>query len=147
MGALTRVLGGPAVRVPRLGWVTPNLCHDGHSCPPGVAARWLDGFVAQVTASTAWRDGGVLFVVWDEGSGSDTRGVGPDGQVTATGGGGHVLALVIAPDLRPGERVSLPYNHYSMLKTIEASLGLPLLGKAGAGGTRDLGAFWGGAGR
>ncbi len=114
---------------PAFAWITPNLCHDGHNCPPTQAAAWLDGFVAKVTASAAWRDGGVLFVTWDEGNGGDTRG-----------GGGHILTLVIAPGLPAGERIAQPFNHYALLHTVEAALGVPPLGAAARAPV--MSAFW-----
>ena len=94
-GDLAPLLAGPARRVPRYVWVTPNLCHDGHDCAPSVAARWLTSFVATVTRSAAWRDHGVLYVTWDEGEGDNASVRGR--QVRAFGGGGHVLTLIIAP--------------------------------------------------
>ena len=139
---LTRRLAGPAAALPRFVWVTPNLCHDGHDCSPGRAAAWLSAFVGQVTASAAWRQGGVMFVTWDEGNGADHRGVAAGGQVVASGGGGHVLTLVIAPGLPAGLRVAVPYNHYSLLRTVDAALGLPPLGQAAGAGIHALTAFW-----
>ncbi len=126
---LAPLLMGPAARVPRFVWVTPDLCHDGHDCPAATAATWLTGFVGAVTKSAAWRQGGVLFVSWDESNGEDSA-VLPGGRVVANGGGGQVMTLVIASGLRHGLRVGVPYNHYSLLATVEDGLGLPLLGKA-----------------
>ncbi len=131
--ALTAAL--PTGAVPRLAWITPNLCNDMHSCPPWWGSRWLAAFVPRILASPAWRQGGVLFVTWDEAGGSDHRGC--CGQAS---GGGHVLTLVFAPGLKPGLRVSQPYNHYSLLATLETALGLPRLGHAVA--ARTLAAFW-----
>ncbi len=128
--------------LPRLMWVTPNICDDGHNCPATVAANWLVGFVSQVVSSPAWQHGGVLLVTWDEATGGDDRGVDAQGQITPQGGGGHVLTLVIAPDLPRGLTVSVPYNHYSILRTVEQAWGLPALGQAGASGTASLSAFW-----
>ena len=108
--------------------MTPNLCHDGHDCAPSVAATWLSSFVREVTASAAWRDGGVLFVTWDEGNG-DSSGVRA-GRVVANGGGGPVLTLVVAPHLARGAHTAVPLNHYSLLATIEAGLGLGRLANA-----------------
>ena len=57
-------------------------------------------------------------------------------------GGGHVLALVLSPGIPPGKRVSIPYNHYSLLATIADGLGLPLLGHAAGPSVVPLAAFW-----
>jgi hypothetical protein len=128
---------GLAARIPRLAWITPNLCNDGHDCAATKADAWLSTFVPRILASPAWQDGGVLFITWDESYGGDDAaccGI-PAGQ-----GGGHVLTLVVAPGLPAGMRVSVPYDHYSLLATIEDGLGLPLLGHAAT--TPPMSAFW-----
>jgi phospholipase C len=125
-GALATLLAGSESDVPRFVWVTPNLCDDGHDCPPSTAGRWLAGFISAITRSAAWRDGGVLFVTWDESEG-DNSAVVPPGRVVTHGGGGHVMTLVVAPGVEAGKRVAVAYNHYSLLATVEDGLGLALL--------------------
>jgi hypothetical protein len=144
---LLPLLSGPATRVPRFVWVTPNLCHDGHDCPAAEAATWLDGFVARLTRSAAWRQHGVLFVTWDEGSGGDARAVDPHDRIVPTGGGGHILTLVIAPDLPAGLHVAVPLNHYSLLKTIEEAFHLPLIGATDDRELPSFSVFWQRSGR
>ncbi len=144
--ALTPLLvpGAPASGVPRFVWVTPDLCHSGHDCGPYAGGSWLAGFVARVTASAAWADGGALVVTWDEGT--DRAGVDPaTGSLTASGGGGNVLTLVVAPHVPAGLVVHGAYDHYSLLRTVEDAFGLPRLGAAGASGVHPLSAFWAGA--
>ncbi len=141
LNALDPLLAGPASGVARLVWVTPDMCDSGHDCPAAVAGAWLSGLVNRVTASAAWRNGGVLVVTWDEGYGE--AGMDPgSGVVSGGGGGGAVLALVITPGTPAGRRLAGPFSHYSLLRTIEDALGLPLLGDAGAGGVHALGAFF-----
>jgi hypothetical protein len=137
---LLPLLGGPPGRVPRFVWITPNLCHDGHDCPAAEADRWLGAFVPRILASAAWRQGGVLFVTWDESNASNAGCCGAGGP--AGGGGGRVLLLVAARGLPPGLRVSVPYNHYSLLRTVEQAWGLPLLGQTARPGVQPLSAFW-----
>jgi phosphatidylinositol-3-phosphatase len=137
---LPHLLTGPASAVPRFVWVTPDLCHDGHDCPPATAAAWLDGFVDLVTKSAAWKDNGVLFVTWDESEGSDATVVPPD-RVASCCGGGQVATFVIAPHLHRGLRVGVAYSHYSLLATIEDAFRLPLL--QGARRAVSLSAFFG----
>ena len=140
LSSLTPLLAGPAAGVPRFVWVTPSMCHSGHDCPPAVAGSWLEGFVGTVTASAAWRQHGLLVVIWDEGDG--TAGVDPaTGAVGASGGGGAVLAIVAAPGAAPGRVVPGPYDHYSLLATVEDVFGLPRLGAAAAAGEAPLTAF------
>lgn len=144
---------GPAAAVPRLVWITPNLCHDMHDCSPQVGDAWLRSFVPRILASPAWKGGGALFITWDEGLGTEgccTAGppsapgaAGPSGTgqaVRPTGGGGQVLTLVLAPGVPAGTRIAVPYNHYSLLATVEDGLGLPLLGHAAQ--ATPMSAFW-----
>lgn len=127
----------PTGKVPRLTWITPNLCDDMHSCPAAIGDRWLGAFVPRILSSPAWRQGGVLFVTWDEGAAQDHRACCGLAQ-----GGGHVLTLVFAPGLPAGRRISVPYDHYALLATVEAGLGLPRLGHAADPATPTMAAFW-----
>lgn len=140
--ALPPLLSGQSGAVPRLVWVTPNLCDSGHDCSPSVAAAWLTRFVAEVTASSAWQHDGLLVVIWDEGE-SDAALDTETGAVVSSGGGGPVLAIVVAPGTTAGRALAGPYDHYSLLKTVEEAFGLPLLGGATAPAVRDLSAFVG----
>ncbi len=134
-------LGGSASAIPRFVWITPNLCNDGHNCPASQAATWLEKEVAAITASAAWKQGGLLVVTWDEGNGADVRGINNQGQLSPTGGGGHVLTLVISPLVRPGLVVSTPLDHLSLLKTVEEVFQLPLLGATASAQVADFSAF------
>ena len=98
---------------PSFVWITPGLCHDGHDCALAEAGAWLDDLVGRIVASSAWRDNGALFVVWDEGD--DPSSVVP--------------LIVAAPDLG-SRRVDGFYDHYSLLGAIEDVFGLPRLGAA-----------------
>jgi len=103
-------------------WITPNLCHDMHDCSTEVGDTWLKGVVPTILAAPAWRDGGALFVTWDEG---DTN-AGCCGNAA----GGRVVTLVIAPGVTPGFRSARPQTHYGLLRTIEEAWDLPPLGEA-----------------
>ena len=97
---------------PQLSWITPGMCNDGHDCGVARSDRWLAQFVPQITSSTAWKQGGVLFIVWDESSSA----------------GGRVALLVITPSLRG--QLTTPLNHYSLEATIADRLNVPRLGLA-----------------
>jgi phosphatidylinositol-3-phosphatase len=97
---------------PQLSWITPGLCNDGHDCGVARADRWLSQFVPQITSSIAWKQGGALFITWDESSAQDSR----------------VALLVIAPTLRG--QLTMPLNHFSLLATIADQLGVARLGEA-----------------
>ncbi|HEY2598418.1 MAG TPA: alkaline phosphatase family protein [Candidatus Dormibacteraeota bacterium] len=108
---------------PVFSWISPDDCHNAHSCDLSVADDWLRSTVGVITQSAAWKSNGVLFITWDEDDGSaDNR----------------VLTLVVAPGL--SHLVSnQPYNHYSLLATIEDLMGVGRLGDAaGATAMKDL---------
>ena len=117
---------GPDMRsgqVPNFVWITPNLCNDTHDCGVAIGDAWLHNVVPMITDSAAFRDGGVLFITWDEGSSS----AGCCGDTW----GGHVPTLAIAPNAISGLRSGIAENHYGLLRTIEDGFHLAHLGAAG----------------
>jgi phosphatidylinositol-3-phosphatase len=112
--SLDALAGDLAGATPSFVWITPGLCHDGHDCSLAEAGAWLDATIARITASAAWRDRGVLFIVWDEGDGVDRT---------------LVPLMAAAPGMAPS-RVEVRYDHYSLLAAIEDLLHVPRLGAA-----------------
>jgi hypothetical protein len=98
---------------PRFAWITPDLCHDGHDCSSAVADAWLSQTVPTILGTNAWQDNGVLVITWDEGEDSANS----------------VLTVVIRPNPLV-HRSARPYDHYSLLATIEDQLGVARLGMA-----------------
>jgi hypothetical protein len=109
-------------QVPNFVWITPNMCNDTHDCSVATGDAWLGSLVPRITSSPAFRNGGALFITWDEGSSN----AGCCGDAW----GGHVATLVISPKSIPGARSSIAENHYSLLRTIEDGFGLAHLGAA-----------------
>jgi phospholipase C len=131
--------------VPDYSFIAPDQCNDMHGRGGGGAAdacdfshvqglisagdAFLSMWVGKIMASDAWDENSVIFIQWDE---SDFTGTGPSGFGDTSGccdanpGGGHVVSLVIS---RNNHRVTsnVPYNHYSMLRTIESSWSLGCL--------------------
>lgn len=107
--------------LPRFAWIAPNVWHDGHNVKIPTVDAFAHRLVPKILAALGPR--GVLFITWDEGRRSDTRGA--HGR-----GGGHIPLLAVGPAARPGARVTLPANHYALLRTIEAALRLRPLGHA-----------------
>ena len=99
--------------VPQFVWITPNMCHDGHDCSSSAADAWLSQTVPTILNSSAWQDGGMLVITWDEGEDSANS----------------VLTLIVRPD-PVTHKSAKPYDHYSLLATIEDELGLARLGQA-----------------
>ena len=46
---------------------------------------------------------------------------------------------MLSPCIRPGTETATPYNHYSLLRSIEDNFGLPHLGFAGQAGLQPFG--------
>lgn len=141
---------------PRLSYITPDLCHDGHDAPcadgaPGglvSADAFLHAWVPRILRSPAFRRDGLLVITADESDspGSDsTSCCGPTATANSpmpgiTGpGGGRIGALLISPYLAHGATSSTPYDHYSLLGSIETIFGLPKLGYAQDPGVATFG--------
>jgi hypothetical protein len=107
-------------------FVTPNLCHDMHSCPVQDGDRWLAAWLPRLLRTPGYRSGStVVFITWDEDDGAAHQ---------------HIPTLVVSPETRPGTRSATAFDHYSMLATTEDLLGVPRLGAA-AQATSMSGAF------
>jgi hypothetical protein len=189
---------------PNFAFITPNLCHDGHDgngavkpCKNGEvtdgihfggglvgANAFLKDTVPLILNSPAFREDGLLIVIFDEGdvskltsvNGSATpnaitaegvsccgeqpgpnigplvaggapltlgfenaNGSPPSFFITTPGfGGDRVGGVLLSPFLKPGTVSNVPFNHYSMLKTVEDIFGLDHLGYAGQPGLQGF---------
>jgi phospholipase C len=112
-----------ASALPDFVWITPNMCNDGHDCPISASDTWLKTWVPRIMQSPAWRDNGALFITFDEGERND-------GRCCTYAEGGRIVTLVISPLGKPGFSSEIAYDHYALLRTIEQSWKLPLLGRA-----------------
>src|SRR5205823_5865626 len=106
--------------LPAFSWITPSLCMDTHFCPVGAGDRFLSKLVPPLLRGLGPH--GALFILWDEGT--SNKGC------CGSSGGGHVPALVVGPDVRPGDRITTPLDTYAALRTFESGFGLPPLGHA-----------------
>ncbi|MCW2791701.1 MAG: phosphoesterase [Nocardioides sp.] len=142
-------------RTPNLVYITPDLCNEGHDAPcadgrPGGLASvntWMKRWVPKILASPAFKRNGVLVITADESDGpqSDSTaccGEGPSTNSPLPGinglGGGLIGALVISRYTKPNTWSTTPYNHYSLLGSIEEIFRLDKLGYAR---TEDLDTF------
>jgi len=67
------------------------------------------------------------------------RGTPPNFFTTTTGfGGDRIGGVLLSPFLKPGTVSNVPFNHYSMLKTVEDIFGLDHLGYAGQPGLQGF---------
>jgi hypothetical protein len=121
---------------PSLSYITPNLCNDAHDAPcvdgrPGglvTADAWLKTWVPKILNSPAYKKDGALVITFDESDGPDDDSTACCGEGAApntplpgiTGpGGGRIGALVLSRYVKPGTFSAHPYNHYSLLATME----------------------------
>jgi phospholipase C len=122
--------------LPDFAWISPDQCHDMHSCPVTDGDAWLATWVPRILAAPAWQEGGVLFITFDEGTTNDGCCGDP--------GGGHIATLVVAPNVTAGARLATPVDHYALLRTIEDAWGLPRLSHAADPDTGTLASLFGG---
>jgi len=119
--------------VPNYSFIVPNQCHDQHGrgasevgpyCQSAPDANLIlagdvtvQNLVAAIKASEAWRDGrNAIVVVWDE----NDYGSEPN----------QVVAIVDTNHGKHGVTSQVAYNHFSLLKTVEAAFDLPYLNHA-----------------
>lgn len=136
--------------------IVPNLCHDGHDSPcangePGDLASidaWLQVWVPKILRSPAFARDGVLIVGFDESDGADSDSSTCCGAYVSlnsirpgiTGpGGGLIGAVMLSRFIQPGTRTTQPYNHYSLLRSLEDWFGLLYLGYTTTTGQNSFG--------
>jgi len=139
-----------SANTPNYAFIVPNLCHDGSEAPcldgsPGglqAADAFLAEWVPKILASPAYRADGLLVITFADAPATDTSGCcgagtpappAPGTQPVATGGG-RVGALLLSRYVAAGAESASPYNHYSLLRTVEDLFGLPHLANAGEAG-------------
>ncbi|MGH8211409.1 MAG: alkaline phosphatase family protein, partial [Steroidobacteraceae bacterium] len=121
--------------VPNFSVIVPNQCHDMHGFVSGgtpicsASTSTEAGFLMQqgdaalrkvvegIKASPAWNRGhNAIVVVWDENDFSNAIN--------------RVVMLVETNYAVNGHKSARPYDHYSLLRTLEAGFGLPCLNHA-----------------
>ncbi len=145
---LAHDLAGPASAVPALSYIVPGRCEDGGpaactaGAPTGPAdtSAFLEKVIPEITASKAYKSNGLIVITTDEApstgefaDSSSCCGQPAYPNLTTTGfqhGGGIVGALLISPFVKGGTTSPEQYDHYSLLKTVEAIFGVPSIGYA-----------------
>jgi len=149
-----------AVTTPNYAFITPNLCEDGHDAPcidgrPGglaTADQFLQTWVPRILGSPAWGEGSLLIITFDESRAGDATACcnemsglntanpgGPSAGFGGGPGGGRTGTVLISQFIRPGSINDTPYNHYSLLRSIEDLFSLPYLGFAAQPGLQSFG--------
>jgi hypothetical protein len=150
-----------AATTPDYAFITPDLCNDGHDEPcadgaPGgmkQANGFLKDLIPKITSSPAYQDRGLIIVTFDEAEGGTSPSddgsaccgepTGPNtsapGALTGGRGGGRIGAVMVSNCIQPGTVSTDPYNHYSLLRSIEDNFDLPHLGYAAQAGLQPFG--------
>lgn len=108
---------------PKFVFISPNRNDDDHDTSASAGDSWLSSEVPAIMATPQYQSGTMaIFITFDESNVNDTEGA-------TSPPNNHVYTAVISPytyDVKD----STPYSHYSLLRTTEELLGLPLLGNA-----------------
>jgi phosphatidylinositol-3-phosphatase len=108
---------------PKFVFITPNRTDDDHDTSASTGDSWLSNEVPAIMATPQYQSGTmVIFVTFDESSVNDTEGA-------TSPPNNHVYTAVVSPYTH-GVKDSTLYTHWSLLRTTEQLLGLPLLGNA-----------------
>jgi hypothetical protein len=152
---------------PNFTYIVPNQCEDGHDAcdkpAPGVGLdpvsasevqlsqidAFLEQYVPPIVNSPVFKRDGLLVITWDEAvenlsccgeqPGPATDDPGNQGGIPGSGGGDSG-AVIISPFVTPGGFNTNPYNHYSLLRSVEDLFGLSHLGYAALPGLAPFGA-------
>lgn len=89
-------------RLPAIGMIVPDLCHDAHDCPLGRADDWLRAHLRPLTSGPDWRAGRLAIVI--------TADEDDDHH------GNRILTVVADPALH-GRVVSSRLDHYSLARS------------------------------
>jgi hypothetical protein len=126
--------------VPQYNFITPNLCDDMHGAGGCTATQsadeikagdtWLSTEIPKIMASSAYTDGGAIFITWDEGetsAGVDDNAIG---------------MIILSPLAKVGYSNATYYDHSSTVKTNEEIFGVSLIQGAADSMTTDLSDFF-----
>jgi phospholipase C len=120
--------------VPNFGYIVPDQCHDMHGIT-GVCSgsdptifsngdAYVGATVTAITHADFWQRGNnAIVITWDE----DDFESSNLGCCDANPGGGHVETIVIASHGPRHATDSTPFNHYSLLATIQQAFRLGCL--------------------
>jgi acid phosphatase len=103
--------------LPSLAIVVPNNCHNSHnSSTPGCTALDADTWLSQNVPAmlAALGPNGLFILTWDEDDSAS---------------GNRILTVFVGPHVKSGFVTNVSVSHYTVVRTLCESLGLPLMGK------------------
>lgn len=98
-------------QAPDYAFITPNMVNDMHDGSVTDGDTWLSREVPKILASQAFSHGGVLFLLWDEGSNQSD----------------DPPFIAVSPNAQHGYTSTVSYDTSSLLKTTQAILGVESL--------------------
>lgn len=98
--------------------VIPNLIHDGHDAPLATAVKWLRGFLKPIITNTEMMKSTLVIVTFDESATSGRE------KVFGARRPNLIYTALLGGMVNAGAVSSVPYSHFSTLKTIEENFGL-----------------------
>jgi hypothetical protein len=97
--------------IPDYVFITPDLNHDMHDGTVAEGDTWLATEIPKLVATDVFAQGGVLFLLWDEGAND----------------GDYPPFIAVSPNAKHGYSSPKAYDTSAYLKTVQAILGLELL--------------------
>ncbi len=94
-------------------FITPDLDDDMHDGSVAQGDAWLAREMPKIMADDSFKNGGAIFLLWDEGGGSPASDDPP--------------FIAISPQAKPGYVSHVDYDTSSYLKSVENMLGLEVL--------------------
>jgi acid phosphatase len=92
-------------------FITPDLDHDMHDGTVAMGDAWLAAEVPKILATSAFQQGGALFLLWDEGANS----------------GDDPPFIALSPNTTAGTVSRTSYDTSSFLLTVQRMLGVEAL--------------------
>jgi phosphatidylinositol-3-phosphatase len=99
--------------LPSYVFITPNLDSDMHDGSISLGDSWLANEIPKLMATDNYKNGGVIFLMWDEGGGSPASDDPP--------------FIAISPNAVHGMKSQVDYDTTSYVKTVQSILGLEAL--------------------
>src|SRR6185369_9180394 len=129
-------------QLPNYSFIIPNQQNNAHDCPANIpnctnadklasADGWLKTNIDPLIASSAFRQGGLLIITFDESVDTDTQN-----------GGGHVATVVISSKAIQNFDSSTLLQHENTLRLMAEGLGLTSFPGAAAG-AQNMSEFFG----
>jgi phospholipase C len=117
-------IGGPGIfhndlvagKLPRFAFITPNQCHNTHDCSVATGDSYLKSLISAIVTAPDYQAGRlVVFLTWDENGGLP---------------GNRIPTIVVSHRVPGGTRSGTGFTHFSLLRTTQELLGVPLLRNA-----------------